>query len=81
MQQLQHPAYTQNLTRIPQYQQQNQQQQQQVRQQIVEHEYTDADVLAIKEMFPSFDDEIVKSILEANNGHKENTINQLLSMS
>ena len=44
-------------------------------------EYTDADVIAIREMFPSFDEEIVKSILEANDGNKEDTINQLLSMS
>jgi len=46
-----------------------------------EPEYTDGDVMAIREMFPDFDEEIIKSILEANGGHKENTINQLLQMS
>jgi toll-interacting protein len=66
------------LSSVPNYQLQNQVRQQQVLEAV---EYTDADVLAIKEMFPSFDEDIVKSILEANNGHKENTINQLLAMS
>ena len=66
------PIHNQNLSPVPNYQ----------HQQVFEAaEYTDADVLAIKEMFPSFDEDIVKSILEANNGHKENTINQLLAMS
>jgi toll-interacting protein len=72
------PIYNQNLSAVPNYQLQNQVRQQQVLEAV---EYTDADVLAIKEMFPSFDEDIVKSILEANNGHKENTINQLLAMS
>jgi toll-interacting protein len=72
------PMYNQNLSSVPNYQLQNQVRQQQVLEAV---EYTDADVLAIKEMFPSFDEDIVKSILEANNGHKENTINQLLAMS
>jgi toll-interacting protein len=72
------PMYNQNLSAVPNYQLQNQVRQQQVLEAV---EYTDADVLAIKEMFPSFDEDIVKSILEANNGHKENTINQLLAMS
>lgn len=72
------PMSNQNLSAVPNYQLQNQVRQQQVLEAV---EYTDADVLAIKEMFPSFDEDIVKSILEANNGHKENTINQLLAMS
>jgi toll-interacting protein len=34
----------------------------------------------IKEMFPTFEDDIIKSILQANNGNKDQTIESLLQM-
>ncbi len=79
------PVNQAHQVRIPQQQQQQQQQQYvQMPRNVTpqsEPEYTDGDVMAIREMFPDFDEEIIKSILEANGGHKENTINQLLQMS
>lgn len=42
--------------------------------------YTDEDVKTIKEMFPTFDEDVIKSLLETNNGNKEKTINMLLQM-
>ncbi|XP_070543526.1 platelet binding protein GspB-like [Ptychodera flava] len=41
---------------------------------------SDADVDALQEMFPGVEKQVVKSILEANNGDKEAAINSLLSM-
>ena len=40
----------------------------------------EAGLESIREMFPSFDADVIKSILEANNGHKERTIEALLQM-
>jgi hypothetical protein len=73
------PVNQGHQVRIPQQQQQYVQMPRNVTPS--EPEYTDGDVMAIREMFPDFDEEIIKSILEANGGHKENTINQLLQMS
>ena len=42
--------------------------------------YSEDDVKTMREMFPTFDEEIIRSVLETNNGHKENTINILLQM-
>lgn len=43
--------------------------------------YSEADLESIKEMFPSFDAEVIKSILESNHGNKESSIEALLQMS
>lgn len=41
---------------------------------------TAEDIGHIREVFPETDDEVIKSILEANRGNKESSINALLSM-
>jgi hypothetical protein len=40
----------------------------------------DKDVKEIKDMFPTFDEDIIRSVLESNNGDKELAINILLQM-
>lgn len=39
-----------------------------------------ADILQIKSMFPDIGEDVIQSVLAANNGDKEATINGLLSM-
>lgn len=42
--------------------------------------YTVQDVQQVKDMFPDIDEDVIKSILDANQGNKDMTINQLLAM-
>lgn len=42
--------------------------------------FTEEDVNQIAEMFPSMEKDVIKSIMTANNGHKENAISQILQM-
>jgi len=41
---------------------------------------TDEDVAVVKDMFPDVEVDVIKSVLEANRGDKDATINNLLSM-
>jgi len=57
----------------PQHPQQQQQQTEPVA-------VTDEDVAVVKDMFPDVEVDVIKSVLEANRGDKDATINNLLSM-
>ena len=42
--------------------------------------YSEEDLKSIKELFPTFDEDVIKSILDLNRGNKEATIEALLQM-
>lgn len=41
---------------------------------------TEEDIKQLKEMFPNVEDEVIKSVLEEKQGHKQAAINALLSI-
>ena len=43
--------------------------------------FTEDDVNQVKEMFPNVEEEVIKSLFEANRGNKDLTINNLLAIS
>ena len=43
--------------------------------------YSESDLAAIKEMFPHFEIQVIRSIMDTNQGNKEASIEALLAMS